>query len=188
MTPDALKDFFLASSGVAGALVGLLFVAMSIAPGRRRADEQAAVHRVRASATLTAFTNALAVSLFALVPGHKIGWAAFAVAIIGLLFVAASVLSLIRARALHWRDAAFLLGLAAVFVVQLLEGVVVLRHPAAAGTVNTLAILVIVCFFVGIARAWELIGEPEIRITSEVRALLATKKDAATGGVTAPDE
>lgn len=182
MTPDDLHDFFLASSGVAGALVGLLFVAISVAQGRLTADDHAPLHRVRASAALTAFTNALAVSLFALVPGHKIGWAALVVAIVGLAFVVASLLSLFRTRRFQWRNArdeVFLIALTAIFVIQLLEGVEVVRNPADAGTINTIAILVIVCFLVGIARSWELIGGPTIGITREVTALIGTGKEAA---------
>jgi hypothetical protein len=70
------------------------------------------------------------------------------------------------------RDAVFLLGLTVTFVVQLVEAADVIAKPRNPGTVNTIASLVIVCFLIGIARAWELIGGPTIGIGREVTALV----------------
>ena len=176
MVPDNIHDFFVASASVAGALIGLLFVAISVAGGRlAQGKAETQIHRIRASAALTAFTNALAVSLFALVPGQKIGPTAVAVGAGGLAFIAAALLSLVRLRQVHWsaaRDALFLIGLAVLFVIQVMQGADLLSRPGDAGPVETIAILVIISFLIGIARAWELIGGPSIGFAHEVVAMV----------------
>ena len=176
MVPEDVRDFFLGSAGVAGALIGLLFVAISVASGRPAREEAAAQpYRVRASAALSAFTNALAVSLFALIPGHKIGPTALAVGLGGLVFVATALLSLIRRRQRGrpmLRDAVFLLSLVVAFTIQMVQGIAVIAKPDNADAVNTIAVLVVVCFLIGIARAWELIGGPSFSFTHERRSLV----------------
>jgi hypothetical protein len=142
-------------------------------------------------AALTAFTNALTVSLFALIPGHKIGPTSVSVAAVGLLFVAAALLSLVRLRQLRWatiRDALFMVGLAVVFVIQLVEGLGINAQPSNSGDVDTIAILVIFCFLIGIARAWELIGGPSIGITHEVTALVRSHNRDEEPGDQQPPE
>lgn len=180
MVPESIHDFFLASAGAGGALIGLLFVAISVSAERlSRPGVDAQLHRIRASAALTSFLNALVVSLFALLPGHKIGPTSLAVSITGLLFVAASMLSLIRVRGTSWpavRDGVFMLGLVVVFVMQLIDGLSVTSNPGDAGAVSTIGVLVVVCFIIGISRSWELIGGPSIGFTREVTQLVRARE------------
>jgi hypothetical protein len=187
VVPESIHDFFVASGSVAGALIGLLFVAISVAADRlARAGAGAQLHRVRAAAALTAFLNALSVSLFALIPGHKIGPAALVVAILGLVFVLAALLSLIRQGPVgrgSVHDALFLVGLVATFVVQLTQAADVIAQPDDSGAVNTIAILVVACFLIGIARSWELIGGPSIGITQELKELFRSQRRGAGDSV-----
>lgn len=181
MVPESLHDFFLTSATVAGALIGLLFVVISVSSGRlAQGQANAQLHRIRAAAALTAFLNALAVSLFALIPGHKLGPTATAVSISGLLFVAGSLLSLIRQHQLSWhtaRDAVFLVGLIVLFVVQLVSGLSLSVHPVNPSAANTIAVLVVVCFLGGIGRSWELIGAPTIGFVGEVTAMTRSRHE-----------
>jgi hypothetical protein len=174
---ERFHDLFVASAGVAGALIGLLFVAISVAHERLEDDASPHIHRVGAAAALTSFTNALTVSLFGLVGGDVLGGTATAVSIIGLLFVLAAMLSLwrVRRRGSGWisvRDALFLVTLAVTFVVQLIAGLGLGSHPGNLGDARTVAITVIVCFLIGITRSWVLIGGPAIGIRTELTALV----------------
>ena len=65
----------------------------------------------------------------------------------------------------------FLVGLAITFGVQIVAGLLKLAHPRQQGPVTTIAVLVIVCFLIGIARSWELIGGPSIMLRRELGAL-----------------
>jgi hypothetical protein len=80
-------------------------------------------------------------------------------------------------------DALFLLGLVVTFVVQLIQAVDVIAEPGDSGAVNTIAILVIVCFLIGISRAWELIGGPSIGFSQEVTALVRGHERGADDSV-----
>jgi len=174
VTTDGFHDFLLASAGVAGALIGLLFVAISVAPDRLVDDSAPQSHRVRASTALTVFTNALTVSLFALIPGVGAGGAAAIVAVVGLFFIVGSTLSLLRVRRAQrgLRDAGFLIGTAVVFVLQLWYGLRLLGDDADVGALRGVCVLVVVCFLIGIARAWELVGGPSLHVRSQLTEAL----------------
>ncbi len=171
MTTASAHEFFAACASVAGALIGLLFVAISVAPERILGPEASDVHGVRAAATLTAFTNALTVVLFGLIPSFNAGYGAMVVAIVGIIFVVGALLRLFptwRAKRIRLLDITFLVGLLAVFVIQLIAGIGLQKHARDGGDLRTLCVLVVVCFLLGIERAWELVGGPHIGLRREI--------------------
>ncbi|TWE10485.1 DUF3290 domain-containing protein [Rudaeicoccus suwonensis] len=97
MSPENLHEFFLGSTGVAGALIGLLFVAVSVAGDKSAAAAiPPELYRVRAQAALTTFVNSLVVSLVALIPADALGTTALVAALMGLASVVGSLFVLLR--------------------------------------------------------------------------------------------
>ncbi len=183
MAPESLHDFFLATAGVAGALIGLL-LAISVAQDRLVSESADPVHRVRASAALTAFTNALTISLFALIPEVGISWVAVSVGVVGLLFVFASLMSLLRERLAQraaLRDATFLIGQLVVFGLQIRYGQRLVANHHDTDAAQAIAILVVVCFLIGIARSWELVGGPSFGFFGQSFAFVRERRERSDG-------
>ena len=149
-------------------------MAISVAPELVTGSDAQEAHRVRAVSALTAFTNALTISLFALMPGENLGWAATIVAIVGLLSVAGALVGLVAVRKTQpgaMRDTAFLAGLVVVFGLQLASGLRLIADPDLGDPLHTICVLVFVCFLIGIARAWELVGGPPRGLSPHLKAL-----------------
>lgn len=161
---EQYHDFFVAAAGVAGALIGLLFVALSVATEPEDKGDRYA-HRFRGASALTSFMNALTVSLFLLVPDMDVGWPVLAVGVVGCGFLLRAARELIAARAAHrptWQDVSAILGLAVVFGFQIDAAAQLLSDRHDAGPVETVAILVVISYIIGISRAWEMIGGPRM--------------------------
>ena len=170
----------MATAGVAGALIGLLFVAISVAQDRLTSDNADPIHQVRASAALTAFTNALTISLFALIPETGIAWVAVSVGVVGVLFIAGSLVSLVRERQAHraaLRDATFLIGQLVVFGLQIRWGLRLVANGHDTDAAQSIAILVVVCFLLGISRSWELVGGPSFSFLGQSFAFVRGRRD-----------
>lgn len=160
-------------------------MAVSVAADRVVGAEASVVHGVRAAASLTAFTNALTVALFGLVPGFNVGAGATIVAVVGLLFVAGALLDVIpswRARQLRLLDVSFLVGLLVVFVVQLIAGLGLANRANDSNDLQIVCTLVIVCFLVGIERAWELVGGPRVGLGHGLLARVRRRRQSSDGG------
>ena len=181
----AYRELLVVIAGAAATLTGLLFVALSVAPASRAAGVPAVVRDVRAAASLSAFTNALAVSLFGLVPGTNAGYPALVTAAIGLLFTAAGLRSIIASPETttdHLRDQLGLIALLAVaFGLELAAGVQLVVAPASQGGAQEVCYVLVGLMLIGIARSWELISNRDTGIIASL-AVLAGHEDSWPAG------
>jgi hypothetical protein len=69
VVPVSYHDFFGGCATVAGALIELLFVAISVSPEKLAGDKASADHQVKAGAAFSALINTLVIALVALMPG-----------------------------------------------------------------------------------------------------------------------
>ncbi len=193
MVPDTFSTFFAASAGVAGALIGLLFVAISVAPEPPEGESRIEMD-VRAGIAFSVLTDALVVSLFALIPGTQMGEVAVVVACAGLATCLGLGVVLARTPGENHRlrRSRPLVTQAAVFVFQLLIGLRLDDHPHDLSNIRSLAVLTVVFFVVGIGRAWQLIGARETGLLHVVGSALRDRTAAptvvpVTGGEPAPE-
>lgn len=181
MATGLYRDFFAATAGSAGALTGLLFVAMSVAPHQVAYRGPAYIRRIRASAALLAFTNALAVSLFSLVPTTRVGVPAAAFGIIGITFTAASARQILTARApakVRRGQLELLVVLLAIYCAELAAGIAALvTRPASPSAIQIIGYTLVASLLLGIARAWEFIGQRDTGLLHSLGVLIGSGGD-----------
>ena len=147
------RELFAAIAATAGALTGLLFVAISVAPRRGPVSGLPVIQQVRAAAALLAFINALAVSLFGLVPGTNVGYPAAVLGVIGILFTAAGMRSILASPATVHQQRRGQLGLIIllllIFGVELACGVAVIVSPHSSEPVQLIGYALVSSLLVG---------------------------------------
>jgi hypothetical protein len=151
-------SFFTGAATVAGALVGLLFVALSVSPERLRGDTGSIEHQAIAATAFTALVDALFVSLIGLEPGGGLRYGAVIFGTLGLTSSCGLALRLWRARGtqqLTRRWPVLLGAIIAVYTAQLVTGLIPMSP---AGQASQTVTFIYAMFGVGIARAWELLG------------------------------
>lgn len=161
MVPPEFANFFIASAGAGAALVGLLFVAVSLAPEqivtRRAPVERQAV----AGSAFTALINAFFLSIIALVPHFYYGSLVVPFSILCLMTSLMQARPLLRQRkswpSLVRRTFLVLLGIG-LYSLELLNGVQLLNNPSQPAIFFYLVWCVVGAFVIGLMRAWELLG------------------------------
>jgi hypothetical protein len=172
MSDASFETFFLASTGAGGAFIGLLFVALSIAPNATfgRGDASGAPRQQLAEATLVTLANGFVVSSFALIPGINVGWVAFAGGIWGVgaaAYIAWRFFQFHQHGTLHesWQHLIRVVTLSLVatliYAVEATLGLALLFDETETGALRGLALTVTALYALAILRAWILLGDPE---------------------------
>jgi hypothetical protein len=175
LLPESYRELFTAVATCSAGLTGLLFVAISVGPREGAAGRPAIIQQVRAASALLAFTSALSVSLFGLVSVNSAGYSAITAGIIGILFIAASVRSILTSPDVSaeqaLRQAGLIVLLLAAFGGELACGIGLTSNNTAVFGPNYLSYVLIVLLLVGIARAWELVGNRDTGVWASLAVL-----------------
>ncbi len=159
MVPVSYHDFFGGCATVAGALTGLLFVAISVSPGKLATGANPD-HQVKAGTAFSALVNTLVIALVALLPGASLSVAVIILAAAGLSTTAGLIIFLYRESKERVRlDQLFLpIALVVMYGLQLATGIELSGSPGNLGHISSLGGLSIGFFIFAIARAWALVG------------------------------
>lgn len=173
MVPTSYYDFFEACATVAGALIGLLFVAISVSPGKITGDHASVEHQVRAGAAFSALINSLIIALVALLPDEHLGVPVVSLSAVGVSSTIGLAILFYRKRPAKIRPSQLLLLAVPVFLysLELINGIALQRSPHNLGDVGNQGGLAIGFFVFAIARAWELVGATGSSLVSAVAGM-----------------
>jgi hypothetical protein len=180
MVVGSYRELFAAIASSSAGLTGLLFVAISVGPGRTSRSSHRVIKEISASASLLAFSNGLTVSLFGLIPNQNVGYPAISLGVVGLFFTAASLRSLIGVPAVRrqrLRQLGLVCGLAATFGIELVGGVEALSTPHSRTGLDLVSNMLVASLLVGVARAWELVGDRNTNLFSSIAVLTGHPAD-----------
>ncbi|HZC05125.1 MAG TPA: hypothetical protein VE338_05740 [Ktedonobacterales bacterium] len=168
MLPSAFIPFFAASVGVSGALIGLLFIAISIAPertvGKAAPPERAAV----AGAAFTALTNVFFVSFVGLIPLNTVGPVTIMLGILSCTATVRLTVGLLHSGDEHRtrltltqlvRRMSLGVGSLLIYGLEIWQGArVIVVGGRGAETVAGIAFLIVFIYGLALVRMWSLLG------------------------------
>ncbi len=186
MVPASFHEFFSGCATIAGALIGLLFVAVSVAPGKLTGRSVEADYQVKAGAAFSALVNTLVIALVALLPGASFSTTILILAAAGVSTTAGLVIVLWREHRERIRPGAviMLVALLLLYGLQLANGVELRGSPHSLNLIGNQGGLIIGFFVFAIARAWELVGARDTGLLSTVAGI--TRRPADEPDTAAP--
>jgi len=176
MITDTFINFMLGSTGASATLLGLLFVAIQIAPARTVGHTAPVGRRATAESTFTALVNVFFISLDGLVPRINIGIVTVVMALIGLVGTLRLGGAYRHARPTtrqgRLRAVTLLLASLVVYTLELWYAVQLIRTPPDVGPLDNLVDVLLAVYGLGLGRAWSLIGSQSEGILDKRRLQL----------------
>lgn len=150
----------MASAGAAAALIGLLFVAISVRPERVFGEAAEAQNSLVASASFMALLNAFFISLGALIPGVNLSTFILIISPVSILNSAALAVDAFRqtSRAAAMRALGFVVVALVLYGYELTNALRLLQAPGNDIPVYNTAGALLGIYVYGVARAWQLLG------------------------------
>jgi hypothetical protein len=192
MMTASYREMLVAVATSAGALTGLLFVAMSVViPRREVAQGPRIIQQVRAAAAMLSFSSALTISLFGLVPTTNLGYPAAVLGVIGLLFTAAAARS-IRASESTGRQQRqqldLMVLLIAIFGTEFGAGIALIMSSSSSSAANAIGYALVGSVIVGVSRAWEFVGDIDTGLAASIAVLLGRRRTERSAEDRAKDQ
>ena len=198
MVPETFNNFFLASSGVGATLVGLIFVAVSIAPEHNVQANAPIERQAMAASSFTALLNAFFISFGALIPGF-IGPLTLVMSTLGLINSSLLAWNLLKERE-RWQNVVRRVFLILVSIIiygyEFYFAILIILEPNSVGNIYSLAGLLLGVYGIGLTRAWQLLGARRFGLggwLSPLRELdetkpIRTQDESKTPGRTVHDD
>lgn len=159
-TPD-LTGFFMASAGAGAALVGLLFVAVSVNPGRNAGPSAPPERQAVAASAYTALINAFFVSLAALIQRETFSAAALIVSVVSFVATLRLIGDLFipgLSRSSYARRTGFIAIGVLIYGLQFYYAFEAIRYPGDMSWAYSSVYLLLAIYATGLTRAWQLLG------------------------------
>jgi hypothetical protein len=181
VVPVSYHDFFGGCATVSGALIGLLFVAISVSPGKLAGDRASTDHQVKAGAAFSALVNTLVLALVALMPGTGLGLASVILASAGLSTSVGLIILLYREHEeqIQLSQIGLLVVLIVLYGLELAYGTQLDSSPGDVSEVSNLGTLAIFFYLFAIARAWQLVGARDTGLLARVAEMAQRRPDHA---------
>jgi len=153
VVPGSFIGYFTGAATAAAALIGLLFVAVTLRPESMRGTGAPVKAHAVAGSAFTALINSFFVSLIALIPSTNLGYTAVIMALISLY----STFRLHRGLGKGESAVALFILALTTYLTQLVAGVLLVASPGHQSPVYVIAYVLVAAFAAALGRAWSLL-------------------------------